>query len=66
MAFKIGDKVEVYRRQDREGYAIVEKGRKGYITRIVNSPIYGKWACVRSSDGKLIGIKLTYLKHIKE
>lgn len=66
MAFKIGDKVEVYRRQDRGVYAIVEKGYKGYITRIVNSSFFGKWACISSLDGRVVGVKLTYLKHIKE
>lgn len=66
MAFKIGDKVEVYRRQERENYSVVEKGYKGKITTIVDSPLYGKWAGVRKSNGDWAGVKLTYLKHIKE
>lgn len=66
MAFKIGDKVEVYRRQERNGYEVVEKGFKGKITDIVNSEYYGMWANVTHPSFGWVGIKLTYLKHIKE
>lgn len=66
MAFKRGDKVEVYRRQERKNYKVVEKGYKGHITAIVDSPLYGKWAGVEKPNGDWKAVKLTYLKHIKE
>lgn len=65
MAFKIGDKVEVYRRQEREGFHIVDKGLKGEIMHLNDYPKWGAWADV--DDGNTwYAIKLTYLKHIKE
>lgn len=66
MAFKIGDKVEVYRRQAREEVEVVEKGYKGKIVGIIDPPFYGKWAAVEQSKGDWVAVKFTYLKHIKE
>lgn len=65
MAFEVGDTVEVYRKQSREGFSSALPGYRGVIVAISHDLEYGAYAIVRR--GMLYkAIKFTYLKHVKE